>query len=208
MGLPNRLIDLFRPSGSRRLCPDGEGDRSAANCSYCQTVKGMTCACCPLLCEMLLPQTSALDRPSGDFATAATEVRGRDRKEASLALRRFRRPDTRTRIAWLSSSRVAPAVDHRILTLLAVAVLPGFWVWPLRGHIKAGAVSLLSLVRRNKSVREIHRRGRLQRTHSWIRVASIDLPFVASRSRQVGNRIGSRSARDEHDIPMTEFHPV
>jgi hypothetical protein len=47
---------------------------------------------------------------------------------------------------------MTPPFDQRILALVAVAVVPGFWVWPLRGHIKAATVSLFSFVRRTKSM--------------------------------------------------------
>lgn len=158
--MPNRLIELLWPNGSRRFCPEGVGDQSAANCRYCLAVKGMTCACCPLLCEMQLHHDPEIDQPTIDFKTEEMAVRARAAKEFLRALRGLRRPGTRNRKAWLRGARIAPAFDHRILALVAVAVLPGFWVWPLRGHIKAATVSLFSLVRRTNHGRKSPRHGR------------------------------------------------
>ena len=88
--MPNRLIELLWPNGSRRFCPEGVGDQSAANCRYCLTVKGMTCACCPLLCEMQLRRDPEVDQPTIDFATEEMAVRARAAKEFLRALRGLR----------------------------------------------------------------------------------------------------------------------
>lgn len=153
MGIPNRLIGLLWPSGSRRFCPDGLGDHSASYCRYCLTDKGMSCDFCPLLCEMRFHQDPELDRAMIDFAAEGAKVRGRVQTDILRTHRRSRRPGTRNHLAWWwPTARMTQPFDQRILALVAVAVVPGFWVWPLRGHIKAATVSLFSFVRRTKSM--------------------------------------------------------
>lgn len=154
MGIPNRLIDLLRPDGSRRFCPGGVGDHGSVNCRYCLTEKGMNCACCPLLSEMLPHHGPEPERATRDVATDGTAVRGRAGTDMRPGFRRFGWSGTRIRKAWLPAARIAPAFDHRLLSLLAIAVVPGFWVWPLRGHIRTATVSVCALLRRPKGSRK------------------------------------------------------
>lgn len=162
MGIPNRLIGLFWPNGSRRFCPEGVGDHSASYCRYCLTDKGTGCDFCPLLCEMRLHQDPYLDRAVIDVAAEGAKVQGRVQTDILLTLRRSRRHGTRNHLTWWPAARINPAFDPRILALVAVAVVPGLWVWPLRGHIKAATVSLFSFVRRTRSTSMSHRLMRRQ----------------------------------------------
>ena len=166
MGIPVRSTEVLGPTGSRRgVCPGGVDDLDAAKCRYNVTANGVTCACCPLLSELLLHRAPEIDKPRIIVATETADVRRRGRLDVLRTLRRFRRPATRDLVAWLPSSWASAPFDRRLVALLAIAVLPGFWVWPLRGHIKTVTVRIFSLARRSKGVREPHRQGRQPKEH-------------------------------------------
>lgn len=158
MGVPNRWIGLLGFKSSRGLCPGGVVDTCVAQCSYCLAEKGMSCVCCPMLCELLVHRYPDADRPTVDCATVGRNVGEHARKEIQRGLPPFGL-DPRIREVWWPVARMAPALDRRVFSLLAIAVVPGFWVWPLRGHIKTVTVSAFALLRRDKRAGGLQGRG-------------------------------------------------